>query len=496
MTRIVLLVLTLLTLAFPAASNASTPDVGGQWTRLPDMPANAVHLVAGPRDGKVLLIAGSGRNKQNFQSGTFTSYIWQPGSANAWRKIPTPSDMFCGGHVLLGKGPLSGQALVVGGTENYNPSKPNTFNAFSPPFGSPKVYTFDFNTERYTARPAMQVGRWYPGVIEIQDGRVVIVSGKDANGKTTAVNEIFNPATLQTTRLPGTRLFPTYPYMPLTATNKLFYSGTATGATGAPAPGLWSPLTNAYQPVGGLQNPANRRLGTACWIGDVRNQQLMVMGGGGTRLTDVINLNAPNPRYTPGPPLLAPKSYLNCSNLPDGSVLEAGGGTSNDVANASREVGLLRSPAGPWQSMNPLPAGEHRLYHSLQCVLSNNQVLSITSNPGEGADPRTQSKSMWVFSPPYMFKGAPPKIINAPTAVTYGGRYAIKTDVAAPNVTIRRTPSVTHSQDTNARLVSLPITGGTIQMPTNPAILPPGVYWMSAVNAKGVPSKAWPIHIQ
>ncbi|MCK1797534.1 DUF1929 domain-containing protein [Streptomyces sp. XM4193] len=64
--------------------------------------------------GKVLLIAGSGNDQKQFDSGTFDSILWDPAN-DSFKKIDTPEDVFCAGHAQLGDGKL----LVAGGTARY-----------------------------------------------------------------------------------------------------------------------------------------------------------------------------------------------------------------------------------------------------------------------------------------------------------------------------------------------------------------------------------------
>ena len=66
------------------------------------------------RTGKVLIIAGSGNDANNFKAGSFRTLLWDP-IRNTYQPIPTPDDMFCGGHSQLPDGKL----LVAGGTLRY-----------------------------------------------------------------------------------------------------------------------------------------------------------------------------------------------------------------------------------------------------------------------------------------------------------------------------------------------------------------------------------------
>ena len=82
----------------------------------------------------------------------------------------------------------------------------------------------------------------------------------------------------------------------------------------------------------------------------------------------------------------------------------------------------------------------------------------------------------------------------AATNLTYGQslNLGVTGNVVAASLTAP--VSATHQTDTNARLVDLPITGtgATRQatVPANNALLPPGPYMLTVLDANGVPSVA------
>ncbi|NED90458.1 galactose oxidase, partial [Streptomyces sp. SID11233] len=78
---------------------------------------NTIHAAL-LRTGKVLLIAGSGNNQDNFDAKKYDTRIWDP-ETNTIKKVPTPDDLFCTGHTQLGNGNL----LVAGGTKRYEKLK-------------------------------------------------------------------------------------------------------------------------------------------------------------------------------------------------------------------------------------------------------------------------------------------------------------------------------------------------------------------------------------
>ena len=129
-----------------AAPLALTTSAGGRWAYAPQLPSgfNPVHMVVGR--GKILVVAGSGNDLEKFAEGTFKSYVCNA-VLGSCRKVDTPVDLFCAGHVLL----PDGRALVGGGTLALKPNK-----------GAKYLYAFDFVSERYQRLTPMEVGRWYP----------------------------------------------------------------------------------------------------------------------------------------------------------------------------------------------------------------------------------------------------------------------------------------------------------------------------------------------
>lgn len=452
------------------------PETGGQWDYLPSFPRefNALHVVAGP-NGKILLVAGSGKNKANFAAGTFSSYIWDP-VTDERRLIPTPSDMFCAGHTLL----PDGRALVGGGTSAYGPG-------FK---GSKALYAFNFSTEQYDVLPPLEVGRWYPTAVTGPDGRVLFVAGFDENGIKTTVTESFDYRTDTHVTVPSRQNLPNYVHLHVAANGKFFVANTT-------KPGFWDPYGNTFDRVTGFLGPkASPSTAASCFVGDVRDQNLMLLGGGwpATSVTRIIDLDAPTPTYRQGPSLGAAKGYVGCVNLPDGSLFEANGGSSNSIAGASSEAGLLADVNSQWTPVNPLPDGEHRVYHSLLFLLDSGQVVSTTSNPKGEA----RNNSVLIYSPPYLFHGSRPVITAAPVEVGYGGTYPVSATADGATVdrmTLTTASSPTHSLDSNQRYLSLPVNDATITLPTSSSILPPGWYRLWAVDSQGRPSVASWVHL-
>jgi hypothetical protein len=452
---------------------------GGRWTTLAPLPSgfNAYHMIMGP-GGKILLIAGSGNNADVFAAGTFKSYVWSP-TRGVIKTLVTPSDMFCAGHMLMS----NGQGLAAGGTVGYSPWK-----------GSRALYTFDFATETFQRQADLAKGRWYPSLINTRGGYGLIVGGFDEKGINSGTSEVYTPATQTHEMVVGTQQFPLYPHIFLTAKAQYFFTGEGwankSGDTVMHKAGFWLPFNNnKFTAVGGLTKATQRGSGASCWVGDIRDQRLMVMGGGWptTTSTNLINLKATKPAYKESVPLRASKAYVSCVNLPDGTLLELNGGTANKIENASREVSLLKSAsATTWTAMNPLPVGEHRLYHSMAYLLDDGSVISMGSNP-KG---QTRSNSVLRFEPPYLFKGTRPTLTGLPSVITYGQSYPISTSADVVKVVMMAAASPTHSSDANQRYATVPLSGGKVTINLTSSQFPRGYPRFFAVNSAGAVSNA------
>jgi hypothetical protein len=424
--------------------------------------------------GKILLVAGSGNQSGRFAAGNFDSFVCSS-TLTGCRPVPTPVDLFCAGHVLM----PDGRALVGGGTTSYVPFK-----------GAKYLYAFNFKTERYERLTPMEVGRWYPSMVTMVDGSTLITGGLDEHGKVTGTSEIFDHRTNTHHMLSGEQKFPLYPRIQYTKRLNYFFSGVGYGGTtGTIPPGFWDPFKDTFSPVKGLRTPKQRSSAASCFVGDLRNQDLLVMGGGSpvVNTTDKIKLSAPTPKFVPGPTLKAKKQYLSCLTLPDGTLLEAGGGAGNTIGSASYQVSLLTSINSSWKSLNPIPRGNHRLYHSSHFLLDDGRVVSLGSEPK--GQPR--SESVLVYSPPYLYKGARPSIVSAPSVIKRFSTISVKTAGGATRLTFTRAPSPTHGMDVSDGYLTFPIRNGKVDMVGGWArYMPTGYYRMWAVNAKGAVSRA------
>ncbi|GAB3669409.1 hypothetical protein GCM10027589_36910 [Actinocorallia lasiicapitis] len=484
-------------------------------------------------NGKVLLIAGSGNNRANFDAQTFTSWLYDPATGRH-KPIPTPVDMFCAGHVQLS----DGRVLVLGGTKKYPDYVPGTDQVTNGWQGQEKAYVFDPRDNKYHATNNMNDGHWYPSATLMGNGDVYSVGGYAGqyNGAgyqyVSRVAERFkynkNSATggawLKTGQVVQTGInWATYPSLILMQDGRLFYSGSS--VFGHPigqhddggntqdlyntGPGILNDHNNGlakkptWAAVGGLRDVNARDQSASVLLPPAQRQRVMVMGGMDFRQpgneahahTDIVDLNAAKPVYRGGPDLPKAKSYVSAVLLPDGTVFQTGGSAmarAKYVAEAS-----VYNPAKPnaWTSMatDPVP----RTYHNTAILLPDGRVMTAGSNPASNF----YETRISFYSPPYLYKGPRPKITGVDSKYwAYGSTHTFKTNRQIKTAWLIRPIAVTHSSDPNQRAVApekLKISGGTVKfkLTAKGNVAPPGWYMLFATDSRGVPSVAKWIHV-
>jgi Domain of unknown function (DUF1929) len=592
----------------------------GHWSILSvraQMRVNAVHAIM-LRTGKVLIMAGSGNDAGAFAAGKFESLIWDP-ATNGFKKIRTPTDMFCGGHLIL----PDGKVLIAGGTTRYevphsqihyaagvitvtngsptlsttlpagtvfqSPSghlyksltatviprarkmyaggtrrEPNvvpsnaplwvkatergdgpisrTLQTYAvvglPPryaldmkatawsmtrdiqtfWGSRKTYLFDPQTERYEALADMNVARWYPTLVRLTSGRVLAVSGLDGLGQMIDGNtEEWNPATRRwTVNRSLTKPFPTYPALFLLPNGNLFFTGSSAGyGPVTPAwrmPGIWNPVTNAFAPVYGMRDPSLTETSASVLLPPAQAQQYAIIGGGGAGQTntgtgriDVVDLRSRTARWRPAGSLPEQTRYPEAVITPDDKVV---------VAAGSRFYrGEEQSDIFECHLYNPKTHGVTNLaaptvgrdYHSAALLLPDGRVLTIGGNPlfSNKADtiPGYFEQRIEIFSPPYLFRNARPRLTRGPGQLRHGQTGIFSTPDAARIATARlmRPSAVTHVTDLEQRSVALRLermrSAVALTVPSDAGLVPPGWYMLFATFRNGTPSVARWVHV-
>ncbi|MEU0038521.1 galactose oxidase early set domain-containing protein [Streptomyces sp. NPDC006333] len=498
----------------PPATCTGTADqcAGGRWDVLPTQnPVRSMHSVV-LNNGKVLLIAGSGNSEENFDAGTFTSAVYDPVNGT-YKVIPTPKDMFCSGHVQL----ADGRVLVMSGNKAFPVAGGHGYEGYK------ESYVFDPVTETYSRTNDLNDGHWYPSATELGNGDVVSFGGlrEDSTGSVTAERW----SAQQQQWLPLWQVNQTwsywglYPSMILMQDGRLFYSGSHVFGNGTPGTGsaIYDYDANTVTAVPGLRNKDERDQSASVLLPPAQDQKVLTLGGGNIdsnpeagRLTDVIDLKAANPVYTAGPQIpqgtvdlgngKVPetggqgKMYVSAVLLPDGKVLETGGGLHNR-ANPVYEASIYDPASSTFAPVAADP--EARGYHSSAFLLPDGRVMATGDNPGNG----TWNHNVSLYTPPYLLKGPRPAITSViDNEWVYGDTQRITVDRPVVKAELIRPAAVTHSSDPNQRFVDLPLSvdGDNVDLnvTSNPDLAPPGWYMLFAVDANGVPSVAKWVHLQ
>lgn len=253
------------------------PAVSGRWTVREGIDhARSVHAVL-LQNGKLLIMAGSGNDRMEFEKKSFKSYIYDP-VANTWKEIETPKDVFCSGHVQL----ANGNVLILGGTSAYpEPPKPGELPSTKYK-GENMSWIFNIRSEKYEQVPYNEAkpsnenepgpllgGAWYPSATELGNGDVISFGGLNEQGDgATDTNYYTGPGNTGTngdaperwvgfgsTKLQQTYswFWGLYPSMILTADGRLFYDGSHVFGAGLDSieknpktePGVLSPSVQA-----------------------------------------------------------------------------------------------------------------------------------------------------------------------------------------------------------------------------------------------------------
>jgi hypothetical protein len=323
-------------------------------------------------------------------------------------------------------------------------------------------------------------------------GQIVAVSGKDQGGVLVPVPEVWDNGVVR--KLTTASL--TLPYYPMTflepRQGRLFYAGEEQTSRFLEISGTGRWITGPKRLFG------LRDYGSAVMY-DV-GKVLYAGGGRTTNTAETIDLTSGTPTWKWTGSMAYERRHLNTTVLPTGEVLATSGtaGTVfNDLTKIVRAAEMWNPRTGVWTTL--ASAGIPRGYHSTAVLLPDGRVLVTGGGDGGGA---VAQRNAELFSPPYLFRGARPRISSAPTLVPYNTSFRVTTpDVAGiAKISLIRLGSVTHGVDTNQRFRTLQFTkdatGLTVAPVVNRRETPPGHYMLFILNDAGVPSVAKIVQIK
>jgi hypothetical protein len=467
----------ILSVSTPRAQSQAAAS--GQWNTLPTpMPINPVHLAL-LRNGKVLVVSGSG----NVAAETnFRAAVWDPQAGTI--VIQSLSwDMFCNAMVTL----PDGRVFINGGNLQYDPFH-----------GQPRNAAYDPATDVFTDLQNMAHGRWYPTATLLGDGRVMTFSGLNETGATNTAVELYTLGSGWSQASTAGWTPPLYPRMHLLTDGRVLYSGSGTGSR------FFDPSTRTWSAVVATTNySGTRTYGTSVLLplrpADGYKPRVMIFGGGNpaTATTEILDLSVTPLQWQYGPSMSQPRIEMNATILPTGKVLAVGGSKNDeDSATASLKADLYDPNTNTFTSAgaNAYP----RLYHSGSLLLPDATVALVGGNPARGS----YESHIEIYSPAYLFNpdgsaATRPTISSvSPGPFTFGSTFQVATPDAADiaSVVAVRLGTPTHAFDMDQRLVGLSYSTGAgvlnVTAPPNGNIAPPGFYMLFVLNSAGVPSVA------
>jgi len=449
----------------PARSEAADPAVTGSWTKPFSLTLVSIHAVM-LHTGNVLLFSWPNRTVGS------DAVLWNPVSGKITHiALSYQRDIFCSGTSVL----PDGRVLIAGG------------HLYQGVFGGGVANTtiFDPAANSWTEGPLMSQPRWYPTTTQLGDGSVMIFGGLAMPTAQATTVDHYQPASnsIQTAPAAASKAMLTYPRMKLTTSGLLAWTNLASTQFFDPATSTWS--------TGPTLNPGGRgRNDTSVLLPGLT--RIMEIGGsttgGATASCEILDTAATPMAWKPTGSMHHPREWANTVLLADGTVLVVGGGRKDDYGKPVFGAEIYHPAHGTWTVMAAQRAP--RMYHSTAVLLPDGRVLSA----GESFGALRQTGE--IFSPPYLFKGARPKISGAPSAVSYGQGFTISTPNAASikRLALVKPAAVTHANNFDQRYVDCTFSaaGGTLHAtaPPDGNHAPPGWYMLFLVNTGGVPSVA------
>ena len=177
----------------------------GEWGPVVDWPVVGVHVALLP-NGKVLAYDSIGDNATEtypVQDHTRAT-VWDPATGTQTPvTVDTGFNIFCSGLAHL----IDGRMFIAGGNKDQQLN------------GIVQTHLFDPATNLWSLGPNMAAGRWYPTVTPLNNGEMLITSGRV---NTPEVRMLSGALRALSTASLG---LPLYPWMDVAPNGLAFYSG-------------------------------------------------------------------------------------------------------------------------------------------------------------------------------------------------------------------------------------------------------------------------------
>ena len=455
----------------------------GVWGGLQDWPLIGIHSIV-TQDGRVLSF---GTDAQGMQGGQFIYDVWDPvtGTHNTLSNT-TPTDIFCSAAIII---PGTDLVLIGGGDDRPNGDVNSGVN---------HANVFDSTDMSLTpsATGVMNYARWYPTMVSLPTGQVVIIGGSDGDHQGVGVPEIFTLGegwrTLDGAADADIARSPLYARSWLNGDGEVVYF--------AAGRGIDSDFeVMALDPSG---NGSVREIGLLPFSTDWNSPAIMYEAGkvliqatNGDLWT--MDITGPTPVFNQTESPSQDRNWANMTVLADGTVLINGGSVGVNTLTGVDTTAAIWSPVTGTISYGADEALA-RLYHSTTVLLADGTVLSL----GGGAPGPLTNTNGEIYRPPYLYdangnEATRPVILDAPDDVVAGQNFSITLDDASSiaKLTFVKNGATTHGVNMDARMVELQFVQGAnntliVTLPENANELTAGNWMLFAWDDQGVPSVA------
>jgi galactose oxidase len=362
----------------------------------------------------------------------------------------------------------------------------------------------------WTSGPNMNIPRGYPGNATLSDGSVLTLGGSWSGAAQDRAGEVWSASSGWTRRsgIPSEPFAGNDPGGVFRGDNHYWLFAMADGMVfhAGPAPAMHRIATTGNGSVssaGTRADDAYSMNGNAILYDQGK---LLKLGGApayedawATSAAYIVEFDASTQYARRAAPMQFARAFANSVLLPNGQVLVAGGQAyatpfSDDRSVLAAELWDPRTEVFTRLASMQVP----RNYHAIALLLPDARVL--VGGGGLCGDCSTNHANVEIITPPYLLRddgsaAARPAILSATATAGFGGTVSVTTDSPAASFVMVRMASVTHSLNTDQRLLKLMAWSGdgrnyTLRMPAEAGQAIPGYYMLFALSPGGVPSVA------